>query len=145
MNDGETLPANTVLLRVLRNKPLHVTPDTRLPTAEAFLPSSADLAHDPVRVSVWDERITVARAIALRGVEGALAFRLAAADVTRVAGELGAPRLRAVHDPGGATGCGPADARWHHGVEGLEAAAWPTKVARMQALRRLALACEPTE
>lgn len=142
MSAGERLPAATRLLRVLKNKPVHVRPDRLHPMPAAFEPSSADLAHLPVRVSVWDaDHLTLARAMELRGGGDLVGFVLTAADVARVAVQYAVPALRAVEDPEGALGCTPDEARWHDGIEGLEKAAWNDRIARGDALRDLALAC----
>lgn len=141
MTGGDALPAGTQLLRVLKDRPVHVVPGRREPTPNAFLPSSADEACSPVRVSVWDaEQVTVARACEIRGGGDFAGFVLGAADVSAVAEELVNPRLRAVTDPEGTTA---PEARWHYGIEGLEKAAWTDRLARNQALRRLAKACRP--
>jgi len=137
-----SLPPTARLLRVLKNKPLHVHPIEQLPTPLAFDPSSADLAHVPVRVSVWDaDRVPFARAKELRGGGDLVGFVLTAGDVATVAVQYEAPGLRAVEDPAGAVGCTPEEARWHYGIEGLEKTAWKDREARLKALRRLALAC----
>lgn len=142
MSAGERLPPATRLLRVLKNKPVHVRPDRLHPMPAAFEPSSADLAHSPVRVSVWDaDHLALARAYELRGGGDLVGFVLTAADVDAVAAQYVTPPLRAVEDPEGATGCTPEEARWHHGIEGLEKPAWKDRIARGDALRDLALAC----
>lgn len=135
------LPPSTQLLRVLRDRPVHVVPGRREPTPLAFQPSSADEACSPVRVSVWDaEQVTVARACEIRGGGDFAGFVLAAGNVAAIAEELVNPRLRAVTDPEGTTA---PEAQWHYGIEGLEKTAWPDRLARHQAMRRLAKACRP--
>ena len=141
MSAGDRVAPEVQALRVLKDKAFHVAPETRTPTPAAFEPSSADLAHAPVRVSVWDARITVPRAVALRGGGELVTFRLAVAAIERIAVELRNVRLRVVEDPVGAIGCSPDDARWHHGIEGLEKAGWSDRARRMEALARIALAC----
>jgi len=141
LSAGDRVAADVRVLRVLKDKPFHVAPATRTPTPAAFEPSSADLAHPPVRVSVWDERVTVRRAVELRGGGELVTFCVAVAMVDHVAADLGNERLRVVEDPEGAIGCAPDDARWHHGIEGLEKAAWTDRARRLEALARIALAC----
>ncbi len=142
MSAGDRVADDVRVLRVLKDKPFHVAPATRTPTPAAFEPSSADLAHLPVRVSVWDERVTVARAVALRGGGDLVTFCLPVAAVDRIAADLRHERLCVVEDPDGAIGCAPEEARWHHGIEGLEKAAWSDRAQRMDALTRIALACK---
>lgn len=67
MSSGEIVADEVLVLRVLKDKPVHVRPDRRHPTPTAFEPSSEDLKHPPVRVSVWDARMKLQRAIELRG------------------------------------------------------------------------------
>lgn len=144
MSADDALAPGTRLLRVLKDKPVHVDPVTRLPTPAAFEPSSADLAHAPVRVSVWDaDHVPLTRAIELRGGGELMGFVLTVADVVAVANELAASYLRAVKDPDGARNCDPDEARWHYGIEGLEGDAWRGRRAdRQHALRALARACQ---
>lgn len=145
MSDGDRVPPEAAVLRVLKDKPIHVRPDRLHPQPAAFEPSSADLAHAPVRVSVWDEAITAERAVALRGGGEMAVYRLEVAGVESVAARFNHRGLRVVEDPGGAVGCAPDEARWHYGIEGLERAAWASKVDRAEALALLALWCEPVE
>lgn len=142
MSGGALLPPGSRLLRVLRDKPLHVVPGRREPTPAAFEPSSADLGVTPVRVSVWDaDRVSLSRVCELRGGGDFAGFVLRAEDVARVAVERSQPRLRAVTDPDGA-GEVP-EAPWHYGIEGLEKSAWSDKVERNKALLALARSCTP--
>ena len=125
MSADDSLPSATRLLRVLKDKPVHVDPVTRIPTPAAFEPSSADLAHAPVRVSVWDaDHVSLARAVELRGGGERL--------LTCVRSKIQRAREIAIQKR----------PRRHYGIEGLESDAWKGRRAdRQHALRALAKAC----
>jgi len=141
--EGDALPPDRTVLRIVRNVPVFVPAGMRFPTGDAFRPSEADKKEAeerlaPVRVSVWDLAFTtVQQARAFRTTdEGHRAFALQVAAVMKVQAQMREPRLRVVadprpdHDGPGAIG--------HCGIEGLDRPPQGKKVLQRALLDALA-------
>lgn len=145
MSAGDPLAPDATVLRALRA--IHVSPESALPTWDAFQPTTADRAHAtergaPVRVSVWNRaHVSPERARALRNAPDAAVFELAVSHVL-AAGERAHAPLAVVEDPDGAAPDLPGATRAAHaGIEGLDRKPGEARVpyrARLQLLANAA-------
>jgi hypothetical protein len=165
MSGSAEIPYDVDVYRVIKPAmmALHIPEGAMYPTWEAFRPTDDDKRYSPIRVSVWDSRLTSVRQAKLlrvaasaintdRGVIRDLhAFALVVACVTQRAQEFKSQKMRAVLDPGGVAPeiAMMPGAEGHAGIEGLDRQPGQPKPEWKDLLLALAKCCraaseEPT-
>lgn len=154
----DTLDPKDNVYRVVRpGMTIHVPPDAKGPTWEAFRPTDEDKGREPVRVSVWessrttplqakDMRIKAAESSASRAPASELyVFVLRVADVMTIASRFSNQRIRVVLDPDGLASIlvGMSGSEGHSGIEGLDRERATPKDKWKQLLGALASNCKP--
>ena len=142
-SEGDALPADRNVLRLVRNIPIFLPEGMRFPTGDAFRPTDEDKKEArergrAVRVSVWDLSLTTipqARAFRLTR-DGQRSFCLQVASVIKVRNEWNETRLCVVADPRPDHEGPGADG--HCGIEGLDKPPQGRKVIQRALLDALA-------